>query len=753
MKKFFRWRKSWSFKNLFLNILVFFVAIGIIGLGASLIWVSTLKIPNLDTFATRIIKQSTKIYDRTGEVLLYDLHQDVKRTVLPFDDISPFIKNATIAIEDDNFYNHIGIEPKSILRAVLANLSEGDLLGGQGGSTLTQQIIKNALLQKDKTITRKVTEWILAIKLERKLSKDEILAIYLNESPYGGTIYGVEEAAQYFFGKHARDVSLAEAAYIASVPQAPTRLSPYGSHKDDLDKRQQLTLQKMLENNLITTEDYEVAKNEEVFFIPQNPNGLGSIKAPHFVMYLREQLVEKYGEKVLSENGWKITTTLDWDLQKEAERIVAEKGLVNVEKYNADNAGLVAVDPKTGDLLAMVGSRDYFNEEIDGNFNVTLAPRQPGSSIKPFIYATAFTKGYLPDTVVFDVKTQFGVTCPPDSWSSESPCYSPSNYNGKYIGPISLRNALAQSLNIPAVKVLYLAGIKNSLKLASDMGITTLESADRYGLTLVLGSGEVRLLDMTYAYGVFANKGIKAAPRDILKIEDSNGNVIEDSVVTTKRILDENITAMISDILSDDEARSPLWGRNSIVNFSDRDVASKTGSTNNLKDAWLMGYAPNLVVGAWVGNNDNAAMGGGLSGLIVTPMWREVMNYGLAKLPKEEFPEPEINKSGVKPMIRGEYIDTSRLIDMVQSGQELNFNTLYENVHTILYFVDKNNPNGPAPLNPASDNQFHNWEWAVQAWKKETYGLLEEVTTNNQPTTSEQNEDSGNNNNEEDEDD
>ena len=718
-------KKTWlrlHIKDILIDIGIFIVATGIIAAAGLLLWVSTLEIPDLSAFEERRVLQSTKIYDRTGEILLYDLHQDVRRTIVPFDTISRHLKNATIAIEDDQFYNHYGIEPKAILRAVIANFQDGDLLGGQGGSTITQQVIKNSVLQREKTLTRKVKEWILSIKLERQLTKDEILSIYLNESPYGGTIYGVEEASQAFFGKSAADVTLGEAAYLAALPQSPTYLSPYGNNKESLDKRQKLVLERMRVNGFITEEEYTEATATSTPFQPQAVTG---IRAPHFVMYVREYLAEKYGEEAISERGLRVITTLDWELQKEAERIVAEKGLINVDKFKADNAGLIATDPKTGDLLVMVGSRDYFSDEIDGNFNITLAERQPGSSIKPFIYAAAFNKGYLPDTVLFDVRTQFSPLCPPDSHSSESPCYSPNNYNNKFLGPISLRNALAQSLNIPAVKTLYLAGVRDSLKLASDMGITTLDDPERYGLTLVLGGGEVKLLDMTYAYGVFANEGVRAKPRSILRIEDSRGNIVEENAVETRRVLDKNVTLMISDVLSDNVARTPLWGANSLVNFPNRSVASKTGSTNNLRDAWLMGYAPNISVGAWVGNNDNSAMGGGLSGLIVTPMWREFMDIALAKLPEETFNQPTINRVGVKPIIRGEYIDTTNLLSIIQNNEEIDLSSIYENVHSILHFVNKNDPLGPVPENPASDPQYENWEYAVRAWKNETYGTPE----------------------------
>ncbi len=724
MKKRF-WLKRNS-KEILIDVLIFGFA-GLILLSAAvLIWLATLEIPDLSSFEERRVLQSTKIYDRTGEIMLYDLHQDVRRTVIPFDQMSPLVKNATVAIEDDQFYNHIGIDVKAILRAAVSNVQEGGL--GQGGSTITQQVIKNSVLPRDKTVTRNAKEAILALKLERLKTKDEILEIYLNEAPYGGTIYGVEEASQAFFKKSAKDLSLGEAAYLAAIPQAPTYLSPYGNNREQLDIRQKLVLERMRTNGYISVEEYEAAKNEVVEFEPQLVSG---IKAPHFVMYIREILAEKYGEESLAERGLKVVTTLDWELQEKAEEIVARRVETNTTKFKASNAGLVATDPKNGDLLVMVGSRDYFSETVDGNFNIALANRQPGSSIKPFIYAAAFNKGYQPSTILFDVKTQFSTNCEPGDPSNESPCYSPNNHNNQFLGPISMRNALAQSLNVPAVKTLYLAGIRDSLKLAADMGITTLNNPDRYGLTLVLGGGEVKLLDMTYAYGVFANKGVRAEPRSILRIEDNQGNIIEESTVKEERALDENVANMVSDVISDNVARTPLWGSNNLLHFPDRDVAGKSGSTNNFRDAWIMGYAPNIAVGAWCGNNDNSPMQG-LSGLITTPMWREFMDLALEKLPEESFSQPWYPTEGVKPVIRGQYINTDALIASVQNqnststeenpGEKLQLSDVYNNIHTILHYIDRNDPMGPPPYAPGNDPQYANWEYGVQRWKEATFG-------------------------------
>ncbi len=722
IKKWFK--KNW--KEMIIDLFILFFAAGIILAAGILIWISTLEIPDLSAFDERRILQTTKIYDRTGEIVLYDLNQDVRRTVIPFEEISRHLKNATVAIEDDQFYKHPGIDIRAIIRAAVSNFQAGDLLGGQGGSTITQQVIKNSVLERDKKLSRKVKEAILSIKIERVLSKEEILEVYLNESPYGGTIYGAEEASQAFFAKSAADLTLPEAAYIAAIPQAPTYYSPYGNNRDALDTRQKLVLERMRLNGFISIEEHEEAKNTQVEF---STKAVAGIKAPHFVMYIIEQLTEKYGEEAMSEQGFRVITTLDYELQEAAEKIVSEKTDANEIKFNASNAGLVAADPKTGDLLVMVGSRDYFSDKIDGNFNITLSERQPGSSIKPFVYATAFSKGYLPNTILFDVPTQFSTACEAWDTSSKSPCYAPNNYNHKFVGPISMRNALAQSLNIPAVKTLYLAGLSTTLKFTADMGLTTLNDPERYGLTLVLGGGEVRLLDMTHAYGIFANRGIKASPRTILRIEDSKGNLIEESEVKEQRVLDENVADMISDVLSDNVARTPLWGSWSIVDFKERDVAIKSGSTNNLRDAWIMGYTPNIAVGAWVGNNDNKSMGGGLSGLITTPMWRAFMDVALEKLPIETFVQPQINTAGVKPVIRGEYIDTSFILKALEDAESsnLDISTLSNSVHSILHFVNKNDPQGSYPANPANDSQYSNWEYGVQKWNNDTFGALIEL--------------------------
>ncbi len=700
--------------------LIVAVVLGFIGAGGLLLFISTLNIPDLSAFEQRRVLQSTKIYDRTGEIVLYDLNQDVKRTVVPYENISRHVKNAAVAIEDDTFFTHWGIRPLRIFKAVLDNLTTGDLLGGQGGSTITQQVIKNALLERDKKLTRKIKEWILALRLEQVLTKEEILWHYLNESPYGGTIYGVEEASRSFFGKSAADVTLAEAAYLAALPQRPTYFSPHGSNRDALEVRKNQVLDRMLELEFITQEEHDAAKAETVAFVGGSNTG---IRAPHFVMYVWEQLAERFGDEDLATRGLKVITTIDYDLQVEAEKIVKEYALKNETQFDASNAALVAIDPKTGDIITMVGSRDYFDEEIDGNYNIALANRQPGSSIKPFIYAKAFEKGYTPATTLFDVRTQFSTSCSADNFTSEDGCYSPQNYDNAFRGPVSMRNALAQSLNIPAVKTLYLAGMQESIKLARDAGLSTLTDWRRYGLTLVLGGGEVTLLDMTGAYSVLANEGEKRPARSILRIEDNQGNVLEETEEqpSGQRVMDRDAALQISDILSDNVARTPLYGSNSLLNFGEgKDVAAKTGTTNDRRDAWIFGYTPNLVVGAWAGNNDNASMNE-ISGLIISPLWRAFMDAAMKDRPEESFATPSPIPDDIKPVLRsnGYFVDAATLVGDLDNNPDAAsiLTALYQNTHSILHFVDKDDPRGPYPTNPSRDPQYNLWEYGVTAWK------------------------------------
>ena len=706
------------------------------------IWLSSIELPDFKSFEERKIARSTKIYDRTGEILLYDVHQDFRRTVIPYEQMGENVKNATIAIEDSSFYEHNGIRPTSIIRAVIANIFSGNF--SQGGSTITQQVIKNTLLTTEKTITRKFKEWILAIKLDGVMSKDEILAVYLNDAPYGGSIYGVQEASKTFFNKNPIDLTLAEAAYLAAIPKAPTYYSPFGQHRDKLDARKNTVLSRMLEIGMIDETAYQTAKEEVVEFKISEGKG---IKAPHFVFFIKEYLEEQYGQDIVENGGLKVITTLDYSLQEQAEEIVKRNALKNEIDWNASNASMVAIDPKTGQILVMVGSRDYFDKEIDGNFNIATAQRQPGSSFKPFVYATALKEGYTANTVLFDVPTEFQGGCNAYgvalSGNSQSDCYSPDNYGGAYVAPINLRNSLGQSRNVTSVKLLYLAGVQDSITTARTMGITTLTNASVYGLTLVLGGGEVSLLDMVSSYGVFANEGIRNPYNGILKIEDHDGQVLEEFKENPTSALDSNVALTISDILADNVARTPLFGSNSFMVFPGYEVAAKTGTTNNNKDAWLVGYTPSIVVGVWSGNNDNTPMKKGSS--ISGPMWHEFMNIALKAIPQEDFEKPiiENDPSVLKPILRGEWMGgESYIIDTISgklatefTPQETRKELVVTNVHDILHWVNKTNPRGPIPENPSDDSQYIRWETTVQDWWIKNKYLYNSVSIDEIPTT------------------
>ncbi len=692
-----KWAK---FKTLFIFLLSAALLLG----AAIFFWVASFKIPSFQSIEERRVTESTKIYDRTGKILLYDLSQNTKRTVVPIDQISQNVKNATVAIEDRTFYSHKGVDFSAILRAILVDVVTLDF--SQGGSTITQQVVKNSILTNEKWISRKIKEIVLALQIEKSLSKEDILSLYLNEIPYGGTIYGVEEASETFFGKNASDVSLTEAAYLAAIPQAPTYYSPYGKNREKLEDRKNLVLKEMLQNDFITEEDYEKSKKEKIEFKPKEDS---SIKAPHFVFFVIDYLKKKYGDDVLERGGLRVTTTLDYDMQAFAQETVARFAYANEKDFRASNAAIVAIDPKTGGILTMVGSRNYFDPEIDGAFNITLAKRQPGSTFKPFVYSMAFKKGYTPETILFDVKTQFSSSCPPDNLTSDNGCYSPDDYDLKFRGPVTIRNALAQSLNIPAVKTLYLAGVQDSINLARDMGISTLSNKGNYGLTLVLGGGEVTPLEMTSAYGVFANMGVRNEYTAIMEITDKSGQVLEKLDPKPKQVLEKEISLKISSILSDNNARAPAFGQTSALHFPTRDVAVKTGTTNDYRDAWIVGYTPSIAVGAWAGNNDNSAMEKRVAGFIVAPLWRAFMDKVLAKTPSEPFEDPLPEQDlTLKPVLSG---------------------VMDQELHTILYWVDKDNPRGPKPEHPETDSQYLNWEYGVQKWILENGFFFNKNTT------------------------
>lgn len=672
--------------------------IALISIGGILIFVAVSPVPDIGSFASRQINQSTKIYDRTGQVLLYDYNRDVKRSVVPLSGISPNATQAIIAMEDSSFYEHGGIRLTSIIRSILV-----DVLGGalaQGGSTITQQVVKNTLLTNEKSIARKIHEWVLALKLEQVYSKDQILETYLNNIPLGGTIYGVETASETYFGIPARDLTVAESAYIAAMIPAPSYYSPYGIHQTELLDRKNLVLERMHTLGFISDTTYKSSKIEKVSF---SQTGRNSILAPHFVFYILNQLETMYGSRALT-SGLKVTTTLDADLEVKAEAIVNQYALENKKKFKASNASLVAIDPTTGQILSMVGSRDFFDTSIDGQYNATLALRQPGSTMKPFVYSLALQNGYTRDTVVFDVPTQFSTSCKPSETTNKTPpCYAPDNFDAIFRGPMTFETALAQSINVPAIKVLYLVGVSNAINFAKSFGLTTLGDANQYGLTVVLGGGEVRLLDLTGAYATFANDGLRNTPTGLLEVADAQGNILMNYASQASRVVSASVARAMSAMLSDAPARVPEYPLNSPLSFSGYDVAVKTGTTDDTRDAWVVGYSPSIVIGVWAGNNDNSPMVKSIAGFIAAPMWHEVMAYALSKYPKTYFMEPDPILSSVPPMLRGNwYIPDA-------SGKIV--------PHSLLYWTDKNNPQGPTPANPANDPQFSYWEYGIAAWR------------------------------------
>jgi 1A family penicillin-binding protein len=699
-------RRLLTSKKLWITIFVL-IGVGFLSLAAVFSWYSR-DLPNPGQLMSRQVPQSTIIYDRTGENVLYEIHGDEKRTMVTLEEIPDYVEEATIAIEDKNFYEHSGFSLWAIGRTVVTNVLYNRRAGG---STLTQQFVKNAILSPEKSYSRKIKELILSYKIEKQFSKDDILQMYLNEIPYGSNAYGVEAASKKYFGKSVSEINISEAAILAALPQAPSLYSPYNHDKETLIGRQHYIIDLMQKQGYISEEEAEEAKRYELSFEAPTSN----IKAPHFVMYVKQILAEKYGDKMIEQGGLRIHTTLDLYKQEIAEEVISEKVEGNLENWNAENASLVSIDPKTGQVLAMVGSKDYFSEDIDGQFNVALSPRQPGSSLKPMVYASLFEKGYNPNTLLFDVGTNF---------STSSDTYTPHNYNLKELGPVSIRKALAGSLNIPAVKALYLSGVNNVLNLLNNSGYTTLEDRDRFGLSLVLGGGEVKLLEHVNAYSVFARDGEIHPISIILKVEDSSGEVLEEFKEETKNVLSSNVSRMINSILSDNQARSYAFGINNPLTLGDRPIAAKTGTTNNYKDAWTIGYTPSLVAGVWVGNNDNTEMRRGAGGsTVAAPIWNEYMKRVLGDTPVEEFKKPEIKETG-KEIIDGT-IDFTKTVKIDTTSEFLATEftpesfveeKTFANYHSILFYVDKEHPLSERPTNPESDPQFEAWESAVQEW-------------------------------------
>lgn len=672
----------------------------------------TKDLPSPEGLSGRHVNESTKILDRKGETVLYEIHGEENRTAIPFDKMPKCIKDATLSAEDSEFYNHHGLDFKAILRAAIS-----DIIGGskaQGASTITQQLVKNSVLDRSKTFKRKIKEAILSLELEQKFSKDEILEMYLNQIPYGSNAYGVQSAAQTFFGKDAENLSLSECATLAAIPKAPTYYSPYGNNTEELKGRSDWVLSRMAELGYITEQEAEIAKQDNA--VKRVVPFFKEIKAAHFVMFVKDWLLDKYGEEAVQSGGFKVYTTLDFEKQQWAEEAVRAGAERNEKNYNSKNAALVSINPKNGEILAMVGSRDYFDKENDGNVNVATRLRQPGSSFKPFVYAMAFAKGYSPDTILFDVKTNFKVG---------DKDYIPQNFNGNFNGPVSMREALASSLNIPAVKALYLVGVDNAVDFAKSMGISTLTDTKNYGLALVLGGGAVTLLQETSAYGVFANDGIRHEPQVVLKIEDSSGKVIYEKPESKgRRVIPEEVARSINSVLSDNGARAKVFGSHSPLYIDGFNVAAKTGTTQEFKDGWTVGYTPQVVTGVWTGNNDNSSTRAGEGLYVAAPIWNEYMSKFLPTVLREKFIEPTNAKKPDKMMLNGksgEEIEVridkkTGLLAEDDCPDKYTKKKKFLNAHSILYYVDRDDPLGPIPKKPQEDPMFKYWEEGVQKW-------------------------------------
>ncbi len=596
-------------------------------------------LPAPSSLTTKPFPLTTHIRDRHG-VELYKIYASQNRTLVKLSDIPLNLRQAIIAIEDAEFYQHSGFSLRGIARASWRTLTNQQL---EGGSTITQQLVKTALLSPERTLRRKIRELVLSVLVEMRYPKDQILEMYLNRVSFGGAAYGVEEAAQTYFAKPASKLTLAESALLAGLPASPTTYSPYGAHPELAKSRQKEVLRRMVSEGFITWEQADAASSEELRFSPQTID----IKAPHFVMYVRDYLSKKYGPAVVEQGGLEVITSLDLSIQQTSQKAVSEE-VAKVAYLHIGNGAAVVTQPQTGEILAMVGSKDYFDIAHDGNFNVSTALRQPGSSIKPLNYALALIRGFTPASVIDDSPITYK--------TPGQPSYSPVNYDGRFHGKVTLRTALGSSYNIPAVKILAANGVSNFLDFAHRLGISSWTDPTRYGLSLTLGGGEVTMLDMATAYGVLANSGSKTALHPILSVRDSTGKLLEEfrckyqsgiraaeaTEITncdSEPVLDPRVAYLISNILSDNTARTPAFGPNSDLNVPN--VAVKTGTTNNLRDNWTIGYTPDRLVAVWVGNNDNSPMSYVASGVTgASPIWRRIINDILKTTPSTGFTPP-----------------------------------------------------------------------------------------------------------------
>ncbi len=702
-------------KNLFLVLLILFVCgtLGVLGLFA---YVSR-DLPDPNALTKRTIKQSTKIYDRTSTHLLYEIAGNENRTLVKVqqgfckDDthlstdpngIPLYSLQATIASEDHAFCEHHGFTLKGLGRAALFSGSRG------GGSTLTQQLVKNAILSNEKTLTRKIKELILSVELERRYSKDEILQIYFNEIPYGSTYYGIQAASTNFFHKPVKELTLAEAATLAAIPQLPTF---YINNPDRLKARRDAILEGMAELGYITKEQAAQAWATDTPIFTR----ISHIEAPHFTIDVQQFLEQTYGRRQVEEGGLQVITTLDYDLQKKAEAAITKGVEARGKAYKFNNAALVAIDPKTGQVLAMVGSKDYFDNSIKGKNNVTTSPRQPGSSFKPIVYTKAFSLGYTPNTILWDVKTIFPTPTVP---------YEPTDYDLKERGPIRVRDALQGSLNIPAVEMLYMVGIEHALDFANSLGYTTFNDRSRFGLAVVLGGGEVKLLEHTNAYATLANEGVRHDIATILSVKDAKGNTLTEWRATDgQKVIEPNHARMTTDVLSDNAARAYIFGPKSSLQLEQIPVAAKSGTTNKNYDAWTMGYVPSLATGVWVGNTDNEPMTIKADGSVVAaPIWNDFMKAALADKPIESFQKPEIPVTG-RPVLDGQLPGQHLILDRASGKIATEYTPIsfreeriFAEYHSLLHYVDRADPLGPPPANPQNDPYYQVWEGAIADW-------------------------------------
>lgn len=674
--------------------------------------------PSVLGLSTSSMDEVSVIYDRTGKHKLYELSGQERRKIVKHDEISDYLRIASVAAEDDSFYSHKGFDPVSILRSLYKNIENNDLV--QGGSTITQQLARDVYLTRKKTYLRKIKEIIIAIKLEKAYSKDEILDFYLNQINYGGDIHGVGSASEIYFGKDANKLTLDEAALLAALPKAPSYYSPYGENKQELVFRQKEILKRIEELVPSSSETVQEAMQEDTLskILPYR----SEIQAPHFVQYAIKKLQQDFGDEYVRTAGLKIYTTLDYDMQRKAEDALL-RSKKTLEKYDAENASLVAVDPKTGEILAMVGSVDFFSSEIDGQVNVADRLRQPGSSFKPIVYAQAFSKGYQPETLLFDVETNFG----PDGSGKD---YIPHNYDGGYRGIVSMRDALAGSLNIPAVKTLYLAGIESSVGLAKSMGINTLGKRSAFGLSLVLGGAEITLTELTGAYGVFANDGIRNELTPIKEMVDNEGRKLEFKKINNQRVLDSEVARKINSVLSDNTARARTFGAGGHLDIKDRKIAVKTGTTQDYRDAWTIGYSPSVAVGVWAGNNDNSPMkSGGAGANVAAPIWNDFFSKIIASYPLEEFAKYEKVQSK-NFMVTGHMDAEVKYYDK-SSGDEMSPEKAARRKgskvrekrdparHSILYYVNKEYPLDEKARPDFKDPMFARWEAALGSFDED----------------------------------